>query len=182
MRRLLILVLVAVTSSLTLSAPPENDETTKLESFLANTGTLVAKRFHDVGTIKDAGQSRLPICEVTAIVLTSPGTEAAVKGLQVEVGKGRAFLDQEEIADLISAIEYMITHKNQLLSQAGNDHIEIVYSTKGNLLVGYYKSKDADTEFIKAGRIGAETKRLPPHGLELLHGLLKSGSEFLAAR
>jgi hypothetical protein len=134
-------------------ARPEKPQT-KLESFLANRGTLLVKDFYELGRV--GGMS------LDAVVLTEPGQEERrVRGVRIEVTEyGRversstSFLDLEEIEDLSKALSYMSELATKWAAVEKQEYTEVQFATKGDFRIGFFQRKRDQRAFASSGSIG----------------------------
>lgn len=139
---------------------------TRLEAFLAAKGSLVIKKLYPVGNIRGL--------TLEALVLLEPREESQkVKGLRAEITEyGRvsnthsSFLDMDELAGLLQAVDYMDRLANQWKGQKRESYIEVVFVTRGNFKLGFYQKVDDQKIFASSGVIGkadffGDPKELP---------------------
>lgn len=133
---------------------------TKLETFLSKKGILLIKDFHYLGAkvCKPGGG----FVDLNTLKIYEPGKEnLAVKGLKLEISKEEsrlkrsqaAFLDIDEAESLSKSIKYMIDLGNKWKGQA-REYTEVLFSTKGNFSIGFFRKEAAFPAFISIGRIG----------------------------
>lgn len=116
-------------------APPK----TKLEAFTGETGAVVIKGYTEIGTIRSMG-----VVTVNAMTFRNAKFGAETKGLTIEVTEAttygrpnRAFIDYDEIADLLAGIDY-IAKADVSAQKLAN--FEATYSTKGNLKITVFNN------------------------------------------
>jgi len=142
---------------------------TKIETLLLSKGTLLNKDFYPLGRL--AGAIGGGTADLDALVVSSPGrTNIQLKGLRIEVKEGgrlerstTAFLDLEEIDDLLRAIEFFASPqshdqpKPQTSGVASNReaHRETTFSTKGDFSLTCLGKTGDRTCVLQSGRIGA---------------------------
>jgi hypothetical protein len=170
---------VAMAQQETAKAEPK----TQLERFLAKTGSIVVKVFHPLGNIPGLYSTS---ADLSAVVLYEPGNEAKrTRGIKIEVkGADRltrehtSFLDLDEIDALLKALDYMGKVMTQWTGTP-RDYTELIFSTRGDLQVGFYLKDGKIQEFVLSGTIGAATAYLQPIGLRTLREQLSVGRQYL---
>lgn len=131
---------------------------TKLEEFLAKKGKLIIKDFYKLGEVSGNNGSKI---EFDAVVIYEPGQETErIRGLRLEVTeRGRyersdtSFLDLEEIESLSKAIAYMVDLSSKW-KYINKEYTEVVFSTKDDFSIGFYKRAYKINAFSSSGYIG----------------------------
>jgi hypothetical protein len=179
------LVGIAVVS---LAAPATSQEQaktevpkTRLEAFLATKGSLVVKDFYAIGSMRGL--------ELEAVALLEPGKESQkVRGLRAEITEyGRvsnthsSFLDMDELAGLVQAVDYMDKLLNEWRGQKREAYTEVVFATKGDFRLGFYQKGDEQKIFVSSGLIGKADFYAEPKDLPRLREMLMQASEKLKA-
>ncbi len=155
---------------------------TKVESFLAKKGRIVVKVYHTVGGVQALYNSSI---ELTTLRFFEPGNEQnCTEGVQVEIKQaGRieqthtSFLDMDEVEGLVQGLEYMGGLVAQCQGYHG-DYTEVIFSTRGDLSVGFYVQDGKLQSFAKSGICSVY---FPPASLHLLRSLLMKGATHLAS-
>jgi hypothetical protein len=167
------------------SEPKPKEPATKLEEFAGRKGRLIVKDSSEIGEI--AGLYRAKIA-FRALVVYEPGQEAQrSRGLVIKVteegeypSSSTSFLDLEEIASLSKAIDYM-TELSTKWKDVHREYTEVVFSTKDDFRIGFWKKGTETEAFSSSGYIGKVTcflrtmqdlgsvKTLVDKGLQLLN-------------
>jgi hypothetical protein len=134
------------------------------------------KEFRDIATVKSEHGHKL---EITTIVITIARVHQGDRRFGVSIQQsdtdgdkeGSAFIDFDEIDELIAGLAYMDGAARKLAGQE-RDYTEFIYSTKDGLRIGFYQSQGEQQAFIDVGGNG----RSAFLGFERLAGL-KSAME-----
>ena len=162
----------------------QKEPATKLEQFLAKKGKLIIKDSHEAGVLK--GQYGTKIT-VDALTIYEPGKEAdKIRGLRIEVYEGGrlersdiSFLDMDEVESLSQAITYMITLLEKWQGM-NREYTEVIFSTKGDFKLGFYKKGSEVSSFSKSGVIGAASCYFQTNDLSQLKAIIDKGTSLLA--
>lgn len=119
---------------------------------------MVVKQFHDVGSVGGLGQ-----LELKALTLYEPGREAQrTRGLVANVkASGRlerehtSFLDLDEVENLANALAHMDKTADQWRDAPPPEYTELIFSTKGDFVIGFFFDKGDIGFFVRSGTIGA---------------------------
>jgi len=157
---------------------------TKLEAFLAKTGTLFVKDFYNLGKIRGLGT-----IELKALVTYQPGQETlTIHGLTIEVTEagrlefsGTSFLDLEEIESLSKAIAYMLD-LSEKWKDTDKEYTEVIFLTKGYFKAGFYQKGTKQQAFASSGYIAGRTCGLSMNDLASLKALVDQGAALLATK
>ncbi len=179
-------VLVAGIAAATLATPAISQEQakaeapkTRLEAFLATKGSLVVKDFYPIGSIRGL--------TLEALVLLEPGKESQkVRGLRAEITEyGRltnthsSFLDMDELAGLLQAVDYMDKLLGEWRGQKRDAYTEVVFATKGDFKLGFYQKGDEQKIFASSGIVGKADFYAEPKDLPRLREMLVEASDKL---
>ena len=157
---------------------------TELESFAAQHGSSIIKRFSEVGVLSgDYGAS----ITVDIMEFTNARTGESTHGLTVEVTEGgryekseTSYIDYSEISSLIEGLTYIATVDP---IDADFDDFEAHYRTRGDFEVTLFSSGQGLTLSVSSGRIGKARGFFSESSLLKLKKLLAQGkSELDAAR
>lgn len=152
---------------------------TRLETFLATKGSLVVKDFYPIGSIRGL--------TLEAVVLLEPGKESQkVRGLRAEITEyGRiatthsSFLDMDELAGLLQAVDYMDKLLGEWRGQKREAYTEVVFATKGDFRLGFYQKGDEQKVFASSGVVGKADFYAEPKDLPRLREMLVQASDKL---
>ena len=120
------------------------EEQTELEKFSAKTGIVKIMGYTDGGKILAGNYSYSNYISFQARILGTPQNPESTKGILITVAdkdgySGRSFVDEDEIDDLISGIEYISKATKDITSL---ENFEIDYSTLGDFEVTVYNLND----------------------------------------
>lgn len=154
---LTVIILICITA---ISAQEET--TSKIKEFQSQKGVLIVKEFFDIGSVKGQYGSDL---ELSIVRITNPNGNVSLKGLKLSSTKKSsytsdekiAFLDEDEVDALISALQYMIQVQEQIGSDKNKPYTEYIFSAKDSFNIGFLISKGEYTAFSSVGSIGAIT-------------------------
>jgi hypothetical protein len=158
------------------SAPP----TTKLEGFSPGTGSLLVKGYDTIGTAAYG-------VSVDAQERTNE-KRARVSGLLVEIKElgtsrlereGRAFVDADEISELLKGLDALLAIK---ANPTKFKMFEVQYTTRGELALIAFNNDKAEIAYaVKAGRPLGATRYLKAEEMLKLRGLFDSALQKLNA-
>ncbi len=139
-------------------AQQEKQPGTALETFLAKHGEMIMKEFYDVGNLRDMGR-----VQIQGLVISNVGGSQKRKGLRVDVFEAGSyerenvsFVDIDELESLSHALAYMSETAAKWNSQTAAPYTEVIYTSKGELQVGFYRKGSGDSSaFCKSGTIGS---------------------------
>ena len=126
-----------------------SDEVTKLEEFSSKTGVVTLLEYSGGKAHSVLGGSfEVQIRKIGSV--SKPGT---VKGVQVKVNRGKytgvAFIDLDEIEDLIEGIEYIMSVSAEVTDL---ENFESKFSTVGGLNITVFNGSDGSLNAsLKAG-------------------------------
>jgi hypothetical protein len=153
---LFILSVIAITFA---SAQERQKPQTKLEEIFLSKGDLLIREFYPLQKKGVTGDTSFDW-----IIVKKAGQERnAVSGLKVEISdysrtisnKQSAFLDSEEVKELISSIDYFMNLSDQYRVQPPATYTEAYFSTKGDFKIGFYCDGKDMKGFMSAGSIGS---------------------------
>ena len=126
-----------------------SDEVTKLEEFSSKTGVVTLVEY-TIGTKHSVLGGSFEIQKRKVGSVSKPGS---VKGVQVIVNRGQytgtAFIDLDEIDDLIEGIEYVMTVTNEITDLK---NFEAKFTTVGGLSLTVFNRKDGSlSSSLQAG-------------------------------
>lgn len=190
---LLTAVLVVAVASVALAqAPPATQQVaqppaplppaTKLEGFKPADGSVVTLGYDEIGRIEPGfTTSGLVVVEVRE--LRSGGE--AVQGMTVTVTESqyreeRAFVDGEEMADLVRGVDALLELK---VNPTHFTNFEVRYTTKGGLMLVAFNNSKGDVQFaIQAGRALKAKRFLSAADLQKIRAMFQSATERLEAK
>lgn len=120
------------------------EEQTELEKFSAKTGIVKIMGYTTAGKVLAGTKSWNNFISFQSRVLGTPNRPQTTKGILISVTDadgytGRSFIDESEIDDLISGIEYISKATKGLTSLK---NFEVDYSTLGNFEITVYNKTD----------------------------------------
>ena len=160
----LILSLLFIICSGVVSAAGIADENpkTKLEAFQQQTGSVLIKGYTDVGSIV-AAEPSTSIVQVRALEFVTASTNKKAMGIIVEItevssrmnitGSDRAFIDYDEVDDLLEGIDY-ISKATTAVTKHGQ--FEVKYTTNGDFSATTFNDDSGNIKAaIDVGRISS---------------------------
>ena len=159
-------------------APPA--PRTALEAFLARKDGIIAKEFHFLGRVAGA--------RLETLILSQPGNPGPrPQGIRVQItaeraipGGDTALVDLDELDGLAKALTYMDTAISDWQG-SNRDYTEMVYTTQGDLQVGFSITSGKIQTFVKIGVPGATvTAVIDPVRFSTMKDLLDQAREYLA--
>lgn len=162
----------------------EKVASTALEAFLGKRGQMIMKEFYDLGAISSLGRT-----ELKAIVISEPNSAHKIKGLKVEVQEsGRlersnsSFIDLDELESLSQALAYMADAAQKWTADGRAPYTEIIFTSKGELQVGFYESGKDVSAFCRSGSIGAATAYFNVREMPKLKGFVDQAITLLKSK
>jgi len=153
---------------------------TKLENFQAKTGSVLIKNFSEIGNLTHLGE-----LTVTSWEFVDAQTVKKEYGIGIEVKESgrleredRAYVDYDEIDSLLAGIDY-IAKINRDQSKLKN--FEAHYTTKGDLDVATFSSRERIEAVVSAGRIGRVSVYLPLDKLQKFRQMIVDAKAALDA-
>jgi hypothetical protein len=139
-------------------AEKEGEKSTNLGRFMTKRGILLMKEFRQIGIASGDYGDRIVVS--TLIISQARSTKGNVQfGIRFEhyddAGDLRdsGFLDYDEIAELMGALDFVDTLAGQMVTQK-RDYTEINYLTKDNLKFGFFQSNDGQQAFVDISGYG----------------------------
>jgi len=119
-------------------------EQTELEKFTAKTGIVKIMGYTEAGRVLIGNYSSFNMVSFQARIVGTPNNPQATKGILIKVvdtdaRTGRSFIDESEIDDLISGIEYISKATKEVTHL---ESFEVDYSTLGNFEITVYNKSD----------------------------------------
>lgn len=154
-------------------APPA--PRTALEAFLVRKDGIIAKEFHFLGRVGDA--------RLETLILSQPGNPGVgPRGLRIQITAGdNTLVDVEEMDGLSKALSYMVNAISEWQG-SNRDYTEMVFTTQGDLQVGFSITSGKIQALLKTGVPGATaTALIDPGKLSAMKDLVDEGREYLAA-
>jgi hypothetical protein len=143
---------------------------TALEASLGKHGQMIMKEFYDLGTVRDMGSVQLQ-----ALIISAPSGAQKTKGLKIEVTEAgqyerdnSSFLDVDELDGLSQALAYMSDAAAKWDDQAHAPYTEVIYTSKSEIQIGFFKKGKDVNAFCKVGSIGSATAYLKMAQLQTL--------------
>ena len=135
---------------------------TKLEAFQQQTGSVLIKGYSEDGHIVSTAPST-SIVQVRAMEFVSASTKKKAKGIIVEItemssrmnvtGSDRAFIDYDEVSDLLSGIDYI---SKATAAVTKHKQFEVKYTTKGDFSATTFNDEKGNIKAaIDVGRTSA---------------------------
>ena len=176
MKRLILLVLlvaVAWVGTCAAAGGETEEPRTKLESFAAQHGSSIVKRFSGIGSLTgDYGTS----LSVDIMQFTNARTGEKTHGITVDVVEGGrleksnlSYIDYDEIQSLIDGLVYIAAVDPV---DASFDDFEAHYKTLGDFGVTLFSSGQSVSLAVSSGRIGKATAFFGESSLLKLKSLL----------
>jgi hypothetical protein len=152
---------------------------TKLEGFTPAPGSVVTLGYDELGRIGST-LSTSGFVVVEARLLHS-GTDA-VQGMTVTIHQGpdreeTAFVDREELADLVRGVDALLKLKG---NPTKFKNFEVRYSTKGDLSLRAFNNASGEVGFaIEAGRVMKAKRLMTPSELQKIRAMFQAAAERL---
>ena len=169
----------------TVKAEKEDEKSTNVGRFLARRGVLLIKEFRDMSGVKGEYGGMLSVS--TLILSSAQTTRSDVQyGVKFEHTdddgdiRGSGFLDYDEIAELISAFDFILSVANKMVGQQ-RDYTEVTYLTKDNLKFGFYQLDGQQHAFIDVGGYG-QSLFISVSKLQKLKSCIEAARQHLVSR
>ena len=155
------------------------EQRTKLETFQAQTGTVVIKGYSEVGSV-----SALGVVAVDSMEFTDAATGQKVSGVVIEITESgrlensdRSFIDYDEVDSLLAGLDY-ISKATPDVTELGQ--FEATYKTKGNFSATTFNNGRGEiSAAVKCGYVRAASAYLSLEQLTQLRGLILSAKQKL---
>jgi len=161
--------------SLTASAFAQNTtverEQSNIEKFSAKSGTLVERRFVNVGKLK--------LIEVQVLTITDLISNAKISGVRFEMQTATryttdtkvAFLDQDEVDGLIKSINAL---KTKVFNTTKDTYTEVTFKSRSGFEAGCFFSDGKWTTYLKLERFDNNSQTfMKPEDFDELLSLLQ---------
>lgn len=170
----LILLLAVMLVFMTLAqaqTQPRERELSNIEKFSAKSGTLIEKKFIDIGSLKSV--------KVRVLKLTDLVSNARMSGVRLEYDhSGRlgsdtkiAFLDPDEVDGLLKSIDVL---KSKVFLSNPDSYTEVEFNSRGGFEAGGFFSKGEWSTFLKLERFDRDSYVfLKPEDFDVLRDLLQ---------
>ena len=149
-------------------------ELTNLEEFSSRSGTLIQREFTRVGEFSNP--YRVDVVKVTDLV-----SKQSIQGVRISanVGAGAAresaFLDSEELSNLISAIVLM---KASISTTVPDTFTDLAFRSRGGIEVGAFYANRRWNIYVRIDRFDPKTSvNLDQNELDSLRDLLTQAKE-----
>jgi hypothetical protein len=178
--------LSACSSAQPAAAKPQTKDqpSTALEAFLGKHGQMIMKEFYDLGMARDMGR-----VELQALVISAPSGAQKTKGLKIHVveagqyeRENSSFIDVDELEGLSQALAYMSDAAAKWDDQSHAPYTEIIYTSKGELQIGFFKKGKEVNAFCKSGSIGSATAYLKLEQLSTMKGFVDQAITLLKTK
>jgi hypothetical protein len=130
---------------------------TALEAFMGKRGRMIVKDSYSIGRFSGTGG-----IQMDALVIYEPNNPTKIKGLRAEVTESgelqrsnTSFIDFDELESLSQALAYMADLSTKWKGQQHEPYTEIIYTSKGELEVGFYQQGTKASAFCRSGSIGS---------------------------
>ena len=152
------------------SKPVEREES-NIEKFTAKSGTLIEKRFDNVGKLK--------LMEVQVLTFTDLISNAKISGVRFEMQTATrystdtktAFLDQDEVDGLIKSINAL---KTKVFNTTKDAYTEVTFRSRSGFEAGCYFSDGKWTTYVKLERFDKNSQAfMKPEDFDELLSLLQ---------
>lgn len=152
---------------------------TKIGQFMSENSMLLEKQEFKLGKIGGTGK-----VELYAVKAYRPGQDDTLKGIKfvvTESGQGgtrTAFLDVEEVRDLIQALKYLAEMSSNRANNVGNEFARIAYYTsRDDFTVGYDPTTSSlvANGFCRAGRFYPSTMFMTEDNYEKMISMVNQG-------
>jgi hypothetical protein len=150
---------------------PKERELSNIEKFSAKSGTLIEKKFIDIGSVKSV--------KVRVLRLTDLVSNARMSGVRLEYEhSGRlgsdtkiAFLDPDEVDGLLKSIDVL---KSKVFISNPDSYTEVEFNSRGGFEAGGFFSKGEWATFLKLERFDRDSfVFLKPEDFDVLKDLLQ---------
>jgi hypothetical protein len=144
----------AMAQALKDQTPVQQAPRTKLEAFAGETGAVIIKGYTEVGTVRSIGS--ISVSAVTfrnaRLGQESKGISISITELEISTRTSHAFIDYDEIDELVSGIDY-ISKADTTLTRLAN--YEATYSTKGGFKTSVFNSVTGQNQVnVSTGSFG----------------------------
>ncbi len=162
--------------------PPPPPPATKLEGFKPSVGSVVTLGYDEIGRI---GPGLLTPGLLVVEIRQLQSQSDSVQGLTVTVTESQyreemAFVDEEEISDLIKGVDALLELKS---NPTKFRNFEVRYTTKGELELVAFNNAKGETQFaVRAGRAVHAKRYLNRLELQKLRGWFQAASERLSQK
>jgi hypothetical protein len=150
---------------------PKERELSNIEKFSAKSGTLIEKKFIDIGSVKSV--------KVRVLRLTDLVSNARVSGVRMEYEhSGRlgsdtkiAFLDPDEVDGLVKSIDVL---KTKVFVSSPDSYTEVEFNSRGGFEAGGFFGKGKWSTFLRLERFDRDSfVFLSPEDFDVLRDLLQ---------
>ena len=183
--RVFAVILVALSSAPVASmAATVDGGTTQLEAFLGSKGKIIVSIDHplrDVLARTGGGAAKL-----SATVVYEPGKrDAALKGVRIDLDEGHgtrsAFIDHDELSELLDALEYMNSAIEEWKSSPG-DVTGVSYVTAGGFAIGFITLEGDLYSYMQVTRAPVAEVLLKPVALKTTWLAVNEAIQYLASQ
>lgn len=146
-------------------------EQSNIEKFSERSGTLIERKYIDVGTIKD--------CKIQVMLISDMMTNAKTSGVRFEMEKADrytsstkiAFLDKDEVDGLIKSLSIL---KSNVLTSQRDSYTEVEFTSRSGFSAGAFYADGKWSAFMKLKKYDSDSYVfIKPEDLDALAGLLQ---------
>ncbi len=158
----------------------ESESGSKFDSVLLQKGTLLLKEYKEIGEITlylysiDYGTINFENAKLTDIESGNEYSALRIEANYIyntsKVGTWTGVLDADEIASVITTLQYINDHISEL-----KDYSEIIYTANSGVQLGAYCNSDGKEVFISSG--SGETTYLKVSDLDALINMFKKAQK-----
>jgi len=145
---------------------------------------MIMKEFYDLGVLRSMGTVQLK-----GLVISEPSGSHKIKGLRVEIQEAgtlersnTSFIDFDELESLSQAIGYMSDAAQKWTPESHAPYTELIFTSKGELQIGFYESGKDVSAFCRSGSIGAATAYFNVRELPKIKGLVDQAITLLKSK
>ncbi len=154
------------------SAPPP--PATKVEAFKPAAGTVVTFGYNDLGSVSGISVDARELRDTKGNLVRG----GAVEVTQSQYRDERAFIDSDELPELLKGIDALLGVK---ANPTTYKNFEVRYTTKGELQLTAFNSGDRIRYAVQAGRITKAQAFVDEDGLRKLRTMFETASQQLGA-
>jgi hypothetical protein len=155
------------------SAPPP--PATKVEAFKPAAGTLVTFGYNELGSVSGVSVDARELRDTKGNLVRG----VAVEVTQSQYREERAFIDADELPELLKGIDALLGVKT---NPTTFQNFEVRYTTKGELQVTAFGSAGQVKYAVQAGRISTAQAFVDEDGLRRLRTMFETASQQLGTQ
>ncbi len=170
-------VVLLVVICLAVAAYAQEKPKTKLEEFSLTSGTLKQKEFIPLG--KQRSGMTFEVLKITDL-----NSNMTISGLRVEAVEQRvsgysethtAFLDDDEVPNLVKALDFMIGKSKEWDGAKPTVYTEFVFTSRSGIQVALYQDSKTQGVVFKIGTVGSYSVATSVVDLSLVKGFIEKG-------